>query len=330
MPTAIAKATKVFEQVPEQPAALADFHCLQAVNAGETMTIDYYPGGLRIGHMNETVDGPRSQDAFRIDAKFIVLIVLNGRQVFTVNNQECVLEANEMGTGASAVTIAVRTSAQVQYLDSSGHPLRKLAIAGQLDWFDQFRLETEAGDTPDGSVPIPSDAAGIDASVHFWTPSARIMRLATQIILPPPDDSRQQLGLYRMSKGIEILRCMSNELTTQGTDVAGQIEGRRKAEDIRLYILDNLSCDLTVGQLEDRFCRNRRSLQRIFKSEYGVGISEFVRSERLKRANVALRNDGISIAEAAYLAGYSNTANFSTAFRRAFGMPPAQARRCEV
>lgn len=294
------------------------------------MTIDYYPGGLRIGHMNENVDGPRSQDAFQIDPKFIILIVLNGRQVFWFNDQECVLEANETETAASAVTISILTGAKVQYLESSGHPLRKLAIAGELDWFDQFRMEADGADSQPGMLPVQADSKVDGAAAQFWTPSARIVRLATQIILPPPDDNRQQLGLYRMSKGIEILRCMFDEQTARGSEIAGQIDGRRKAEDIRLYILDNLSRDLTTGQLEDRFGRNRRSLQRVFKSEYGVGISEFVRSERLKRANAALRNDGISIAEAAYLAGYSNTANFSTAFRRAFGMPPAQARRWEA
>ncbi|MDA7964893.1 AraC family transcriptional regulator [Ruegeria sp.] len=296
------------------------------------MTVDYYPGGLRIGHMNENVDCPRNTDAFRIESKFIVLIVLSGRQIFTIDGRKFVLEAKEGDTGASAVTLAVRSSAHVQYLESSGHPLRKLAIAGQLDWFNQIQLEAEDTDpthTPETDAGRFTLGSG-KCSATLWTPSPRVARLATQIILPPPEDNCQQLGLYRMSKGIEILRCMTEEQDTPRPVLAHQVDGRRKAEDIRLYILDNLSRDLTTDQLEDRFCRNRRSLQRIFKSEYGVGISEFVRGERLKRANSALQNDGISIAEAAFLAGYSNTANFSTAFRRAFGMPPAQARGCGV
>ncbi len=296
------------------------------------MTIDYYPGGLRIGHMNENVDSPRDGDAFRIESKFIVLIVLNGRQIFTIDDQQFELRASEEDHEASAVTIAVRSTAQVQYLESSGAPLRKLAIAGQLDWFSQFQPEVDVEEDAVSSVPamIPAMPKIDTYSATLWTPSARIIRLATQIILPPPEDSQQQLGLYRMSKGIEVLRNMSEEKNSHRLDMAGQVDGRRKAEDMRLYILDNLSCDLTTGQLEDKFCRNRRSLQRTFKSEYGVSISEFVRSERLKRANSALRNDGISIAEAAFQAGYSNTANFSTAFRRAFGMPPAKARSCDA
>ncbi|NVO57345.1 helix-turn-helix transcriptional regulator [Rhodobacteraceae bacterium B1Z28] len=296
------------------------------------MAIDYYPGGLRIGHINENVEGPRSSDAFAIEAKFIVLVVLNGRQVFTVNDRAYELEANEKSGKASAVTIAVQSSAVVHYLESSGHPLRKLAIAGDLDWFNQFQIEEDASETKVQLVDdrMNSSFKNDGVSAAIWNPSTRVARLATQIILPPPEDNTQQLGLYRMSKGIEILRCMSEERAELSPDKSERVEGRRKAEDIRLYILDNLNHDLTTNQLENRFCRNRRSLQRLFKSEYGVGISEFVRGERLKRANTALRHDGISIAEAAFLAGYSNTANFSTAFRREFGMPPAQAKSCEV
>ncbi|WP_092496768.1 helix-turn-helix domain-containing protein [Faunimonas pinastri] len=40
----------------------------------------------------------------------------------------------------------------------------------------------------------------------------------------------------------------------------------------------------------------------------------------------AIERNGVSIAEAAFLAGYSSPANFSTAFRKAFGLSPGASR----
>ncbi|CFO34701.1 transcriptional regulator [Bordetella pertussis] len=39
-----------------------------------------------------------------------------------------------------------------------------------------------------------------------------------------------------------------------------------------------------------------------------------------------LECDGLSVAQAACLAGYTSAANFATAFRRAFGVTPGQLR----
>jgi len=51
---------------------------------------------------------------------------------------------------------------------------------------------------------------------------------------------------------------------------------------------------------------------------------KYIRQRNLERAMVALDRDRISVKEAAFLAGYSSAANFSTAFRKAFGRTPRQ------
>jgi AraC-like DNA-binding protein len=52
-------------------------------------------------------------------------------------------------------------------------------------------------------------------------------------------------------------------------------------------------------------------------------VVEFLRLRKLERARHALESGEISIGEAAFLAGYATPANFTTAFRRAFGIPPS-------
>jgi AraC-like DNA-binding protein len=62
-----------------------------------------------------------------------------------------------------------------------------------------------------------------------------------------------------------------------------------------------------------------------------VGIAElgevFVGdTARLRRAAWALQHGGANVARAAKIAGYASQANFSTAFRRHFGLPPKMYR----
>jgi AraC-like DNA-binding protein len=54
---------------------------------------------------------------------------------------------------------------------------------------------------------------------------------------------------------------------------------------------------------------------------------EFIRHRRLEQARSALERDAVSVKQAAFLAGYSSAANFSTAYRKHFGCTPRQSRR---
>ncbi|WP_339782023.1 helix-turn-helix domain-containing protein [uncultured Thalassospira sp.] len=53
---------------------------------------------------------------------------------------------------------------------------------------------------------------------------------------------------------------------------------------------------------------------------YGTTVMDFMCETRLQMARDAMDKDGLTIGQAAYLAGYSSPANFSTAFKRVFGM----------
>ena len=67
-------------------------------------------------------------------------------------------------------------------------------------------------------------------------------------------------------------------------------------------------------------------MQTAFKATYNSTIADFSRELRLQNARAAIERDGISVGEAAYIAGYSNPANFSTAFKRFFGLSPSDVK----
>ncbi|AWB07264.1 AraC family transcriptional regulator (plasmid) [Azospirillum humicireducens] len=72
------------------------------------------------------------------------------------------------------------------------------------------------------------------------------------------------------------------------------------------------------------------TLHRLFRAGHGMSVFEYERSRRMERARTALECEGVSVTEAAYLAGYSSPANFATAFKRRFGRCPREARATRI
>lgn len=69
------------------------------------------------------------------------------------------------------------------------------------------------------------------------------------------------------------------------------------------------------------------TMRRVFRQAHGSTVSDFVRHTRLQRAKRALVHKGASISEAAQLAGYRSSENFSTAFRKYLGVTPSELSR---
>lgn len=95
----------------------------------------------------------------------------------------------------------------------------------------------------------------------------------------------------------------------------------------RRLMLDKLDQPLGLNALAAAVGTNARRLSSAFKHCAGVTVFDFLREERMKEARRLLSESTLDIGAIALALGYSNTANFSTAFRDRFGMPPSQFRR---
>lgn len=64
------------------------------------------------------------------------------------------------------------------------------------------------------------------------------------------------------------------------------------------------------------------ALKSKFQAVMGQSVFAFLREQRLNRARRGLEAEGWTVKQAAYYVGYQHPSNFSTAYRRKFGMPP--------
>ncbi|WVM94544.1 AraC family transcriptional regulator [Halopseudomonas pachastrellae] len=86
----------------------------------------------------------------------------------------------------------------------------------------------------------------------------------------------------------------------------------------------NLDQPLSVETAARATAMSTRALQRHFRRDTGLTVSDYVRGRRLEKVRDALHQEQISVSEAAFLAGYNHTSNFITAFRRHFGVTPGE------
>ncbi|WP_135455198.1 helix-turn-helix transcriptional regulator [Vibrio echinoideorum] len=95
-----------------------------------------------------------------------------------------------------------------------------------------------------------------------------------------------------------------------------------KIEDIISYIEINLDQPLSLESIASKFSMSISNLQRRFKQSYNLTINGYIRYRRLDIARQHLERGLVSITEAAYEAGYQHPSNFTSAFKKAFGVPP--------
>jgi len=86
----------------------------------------------------------------------------------------------------------------------------------------------------------------------------------------------------------------------------------------------------TVRELAEQVHLSPAHLQRLFKNETGVHISDLLCERRLTLAAQLLTTTDMEIKQVAYFVGYGHPSSFDRAFQRRFGQSPKQYRQQHV
>ena len=101
---------------------------------------------------------------------------------------------------------------------------------------------------------------------------------------------------------------------------------RQRLERVRRLLEQSPENDYSLNELAQRAAMSSSSLRSKFRQTYGCSVFDYLRDCRLARARGYLL-EGYSVQQAAWMSGYQHATNFSTAFRRRYGISPCDVQK---
>ena len=97
-------------------------------------------------------------------------------------------------------------------------------------------------------------------------------------------------------------------------------------ESIIQYINCNIEKDIRRNEIAQAIGLNEDYLSRIFKKKKNISLKEYIILEKMRTAQVLLKNTEFSISMIASKVGFSNFSHFSQTYKKTMGKTPAQER----
>ncbi|MCC7250491.1 AraC family transcriptional regulator [Hyphomicrobium sp.] len=255
-----------------------------------------------------------------VSPKLIINFYLSGGQSFVIDGVHF-SESAEVGSPRVSM-INVRHESRIHFNHVDAGRLRKVKLSIPLNW-----IEREIGAISTCS-PVLRRFLSTHLSHFAFEPTPDLVELAEQISRPPPNLKGELLTLYRTARGIELMRLSCALLVAQAEEIDHKpsLMSARQSERVRNFILANLSKTLTIETIARESGASVSSVQRHFKQQFGITVFEFIRRKRLEAARDALEVRGVTVAEAAWIAGYTSPSGFITAFKKTYGTCPGDIR----
>ena len=128
-------------------------------------------------------------------------------------------------------------------------------------------------------------------------------------------------------KSVELLYLLCNPKGQEAAAPALERETAQRLSEIRRYMEEHLDEPLTIPVLSRRACLSATAFKEGFRQLYGLPVHTWLRQRRIERAAELLRGSALSVLGVAQSVGYGSASQFSAAFRRQYGMTPAQYRK---
>lgn len=200
-----------------------------------------------------------------------------------------------------------------------GQHIRKLSICLTPEWFGSSGLDADA------SIRWLFEP-GQHLALQHWTPTPHQLVQAKQLL---HDDVENGLlaHLQRETRTLDLVHGILAQLAGASADrPAGQRAHHLRLVQRTLELLHSGEADgWSLERLAAAVGASASTLQRQFQAAQGMSVFAYQRQRKLQQAHDALQG-GVSISEAAWQAGYSSAANFTTAFRRQFGLTPQRVQ----
>ncbi|WP_250958312.1 helix-turn-helix domain-containing protein [Rhizobium sp. CG5] len=225
----------------------------------------------------------------------------------------------------SATIFSQKSPENFQRRAMIGDRIRKFNIVIEPDWL-------ESGDVfCDPTATAIKRFTDGHLSLVSWEPSPVVVGLVLQAMNPPSfEPFLHRLYVESRVLGIvaESFRMIAGQRVPSKDAIGPPLKPaeRRKLDKAEEFIRVCRGRLPTVEELAAAAGVSVNTLQRLFHIAHRSTVFSYVRTHKLNEARAALESGGLTITQAAFVAGYTSAANFSTAFKRQFGFTPKAAR----
>ncbi len=124
-----------------------------------------------------------------------------------------------------------------------------------------------------------------------------------------------------------LSRCYSNQVYSENSNPEIIYKRDLRVEDILTFLQRNYHTKLTGNELENHLHMNFDYLNRIFKTQIGMTIFEYLKIFRVNKSKELLNNSNMKLYEIAALTGFPNEYHFNRVFTNIVGITPGKYRR---
>lgn len=226
----------------------------------------------------------------------------------------------ELRASGAPMLLAYGESMPVSNHQKAGAYIQNASLLIGADFF--------AGTDTAGEGPSLSTlAALLRPGVNVWElPSFGILNTIFQRMRDNPYSGRMS-NIYMESLALSAIVELTSYLRGASSPSIIAVTGRQElAHEARRILDEAWASPPTAEELARQLGTNHTTLRRLFKETFGISMMNYITSRRLEAARVLIRQSSLQIAEIAYRMGYSDPANFTTAYRQFFGHPPKADR----
>lgn len=151
------------------------------------------------------------------------------------------------------------------------------------------------------------------------------LQLMDEILVEDPDTPYTKL--YVMNRVQLLVERFFSHIRAR-VEIA-DVESNFKSDDIStiMSVEKNMLADFSkkppsINILSRKAAMSATKFKNLFKAVYGVPVYEYYQQKRMQKAATLIDAGGSSIKDMAAKVGYSNTSNFSAAFKKQFNMLP--------
>lgn len=96
---------------------------------------------------------------------------------------------------------------------------------------------------------------------------------------------------------------------------------------VQNYIKEHLEQEICRNTVADYIHMNPDYLDRLFKKEFGLSVSQYIKEKKIDYAKMLLRTTNLSVSEIAQRLGYINLSHFTASFKQITNMTPVNYRK---